>query len=102
MRIGLLRDRIAIYKPVMTRDDAGQPVKDWEHVCDTWADILFTTGKESIKSERENYQPKASCRIRKRDVDMNMRVVFDGEIYDIVEKLPARTHIDLVIQKVAT
>ncbi len=102
MRIGQLRDRIAIYRPVSVRDAAGQPVNDWEHVCDTWADILFTNGKESIKSERENYQPKASCRIRKRDVSTNMRIVFDGENYDIVEKLPGRTHIDLVIQKVAT
>ena len=77
MRIGQLRDRIAIYRPVSVRDAAGQPVNDWEHVCDTWADILFTNGKESIKSERENYQPKASCRIRKRDVSTNMRIVFD-------------------------
>ena len=102
MRIGQLRDRIAIYRPVSVRDAAGQPVNDWEHVCDTWACVLFTNGKENIKAERENYQPKASCRIRKRDVSTNMRIVFDGENYDIVEKLPDRTHIDLVIQKVAT
>lgn len=102
MRIGLLRDRIALYRPVITKDAAGQPVKDWEHVCDTWANVLFTNGKETIRSERENYQPEASCRIRKRDVDMNMRVVFDGDIYDIVDKKPARTHIDLIIRRIAT
>lgn len=102
MRIGLLRNRISIYQPVRKRDETGQSIKDWEHLRDTWADVLFTTGKESIESERENYQPKASCRIRKQEISVDMRIVFDGEIYDIVEKLPARTHIDLVIQRIAT
>lgn len=102
MRIGLLRDRISLYRPVATKDEAGQAIKDWEHVRDTWANVLFTTGKEAIASERENWQPKASCRIRKQDVTIDMRIVFDGDCYDIVEMLPARAHVDLVIQKVAT
>lgn len=100
MRAGLLRHRITLLQRVTTVDEAGQPVDDWQVVRSTWANVLFNSGRETIRSEKWNWQPVASCRIRKQAVSPDMRVRFDGYDYDITTMVPQDDVIDLVICRV--
>lgn len=101
MRAGLLKHRITLLAQGSVRDDAGQPVGEWVEVRKTWANVLFNSGRETIRTEKWNWQPQASCRIRRQAVSPDMRVMFRGAVYEITAMIPQDDFIDLVIQGVA-
>lgn len=101
MRAGLLKHRISLLSRSSEKDEAGQPVDVWTVVRSTWANVLFNSGRETIRSEKWNWQPMASCRIRKQDVSPDMRVRYDGYDYDITTMIPQEDVIDLVICRVS-
>ena len=101
MRIGTFKHRITLLAQETMRDIGGQPTGEYKPVRKTWANILFNSGRETIRTEKWNWQPQASCRIRPQAVTPDMRVEFKGEIYEITTVIPNDRYIDLVIQKVA-
>lgn len=102
MRAGLLKHRITLLTQAAGRDDAGQPVGEWGVLRKTWANILFNSGRETIRTEKWNWQPQASCRIRKQSVSPDMRVLFNDDVYEITAMIPQDDFIDLIIQRVSS
>lgn len=99
MRAGKLRDSITIQHKIDTPDAFGQPVSAWSDLATVWANVLFNNGKEAISSQSEVAMKAASMRIRWRtDIITGMRVIFNGETYNIKAVLPAqnREYLDLV------
>lgn len=95
-----MRYRVTIQRNTPVRDNFGQPVENWTDVATVWADVRFSSGKEFIAGDKQTASANASIRIRKRAVTTDMRVIFDGESYDIVAVLPSLDSVDLVVRQV--
>lgn len=102
MAAGQLNSRITLQHYTATADAWGQPVMDWVKLADVWADVRFQNGKEFIAADRVAVQTQASIRVRNREVDTKMRVLFNGKIYEITAVLPhyRREFIDLVVKEI--
>ena len=100
MRAGQLRHRITIQRKTGGKDAWGTPIPDaWEDVAKVWADIRHQSGSESIRAGADVSIVRASVRIRWRTgIDAGMRVLYQGQAYDIEAVLPGgdRQHLDLV------
>lgn len=99
MLAGSLRDRITIQSKADTFDAFGQPISAWSEYAVVWANVLFINGKEAISSQIDTASKSVSMRIRWRtDINTGMRVIFNGETYNIKAVLPDhnRVFIDLV------
>lgn len=80
---------ITIRNSAPGQDAIGQPVQTWVVVAKVWADILFISGAESIRADKETSITKASMRIRRRtDLDAGMQVLFETTVYEIKAVLP--------------
>lgn len=99
MRAGALRDRVTIQAFTSTRDTFGQEVEAWADVATVWAHVRFLNGREFISADRQVQQAVASIRIRRREVTPSMRIVFDGDTYNITAVLPGsdRVYVDLAV-----
>lgn len=102
MASGLLSNLITIQKYTITKDSWGQPVENWTELATVWADVRFQNGKEFIAADRLAAQTQASIRILRREVDVSMRIVFEGKTYEITAVLPhyRREFIDLVVKEI--
>lgn len=101
-----LRHRITLQRQVQTQDlDAGGAVElTWEDfAADEPAEVVPVSGREFIQANAMQIQVSARMTIRYRaEVDPAMRVVFDGETYDIQAVLPdssARRWLTLMVTK---
>lgn len=104
MNAGQLNRKITIQALDTGVDAIGQPVNSWTTFAETWANIRFLNGVESVKADAEVSVSKASIRIRYRqDVTNAMRVVGNGITYQIKAVFPdeaKRDHVDLVCEVV--
>lgn len=58
-----------------------------------WADVRHISGIESIKSNIESSEVKASVRIRyRKNIMAAMRVIIEGQIYEIESVLSDTKH----------
>lgn len=105
MRAGALRHRITIQRKTEAKDEWGTPIPGgWEDVALVWADIKHQSGSESIRAGADVSIVRASVRIRWRTgIDAGMRVLYQGQAYDIEAVLPGgnRQHLDLVCKLVS-
>ena len=107
MRSGDFNRRITIQVKQAGQDDWGQPLATWvDFAKDVPANILFSTGREYVKSDKEVNKAHASIRIRWMvGVTAQMRVLHDGMIFDIDDVLPdlaGRKYVDLPCSTGAT
>lgn len=104
MRAGTLSRRVTLQAKTGGVDPIGQPLPEsWQDVATVWANIRFTSGLEAIKADAETSIAKASIRIRYRQVDAGMRVIYHGKAYEIKAVLPdeaGRVYVDLVCEVV--
>ena len=85
MQAGKLDRRITIQSPTSTRDGAGQPVEAWALLATVWARVEHLRGKEPFQGQEFNAQRTSVFTIRYRtDLDETMRIIFDGDTYDIL------------------
>jgi SPP1 family predicted phage head-tail adaptor len=98
VKAGSLRDRVSLQQPVSTQDAIGQPVIGWTEVAAVWANILYQSGAEVVRSGAPVSTAKVSIQIRKRDgVLPTMRFVgADGVVYKIESVLPDMQHRDRI------
>lgn len=86
--------RIRIQRMTGGLDSWGQPVETWETFATVWAAVRTQTGMGFINNEfqaggGEVSRATVSFRIHKRDnVTAGMRVLYQGEPYDIRAVLP--------------
>ena len=104
MRAGQLKHRITLQRPTGAQDAWGTPeAAGWEDVALVWADFRYQSGSESIRAGADVSIVRASVRIRWRaGIDAGMRVLYQGQAYDIEAVLPGgdRQHLDLVCKRV--
>lgn len=106
MRAGTLNRRVTILKPGPSVDEIGQPIDSGPvEVAKVWANVLYTSGLETIKGGAETSVTKASIRIRYRtDIDASMTVLHGSTTYQIKAVLPdeaRREYLDLVCEVVS-
>jgi len=102
MQAGRLRHRVAIERPVSTRDHFGGVVESWQTVATVWAEIHPLSGREFLAAQ--STQSGVTTRITLRElpgVTAAMRVNHDGTLYNIRAVLPDPTlkrHITLMCE----
>ena len=86
---GRLDRRITIQEDVGTQDAVGQPVEIWQDIATNptvWAEVVPVGGTEQFQARQVNAEAVAKFRIRYRsDITRKMRVVYDGDDYDIFD-----------------
>lgn len=81
---GRLRHRIEIQNYEMTQDDWGGVIYAWSHWAHVWASVEPLQGREFFAAQALQSQTTVRIRMRYRPgVTSQMRVLFDGRIYDI-------------------
>jgi SPP1 family predicted phage head-tail adaptor len=92
LRSSDLTEFIAIERQGGRTNENGEPLPDdWVTHDRVWADVRFISGKEHVISGAVRSSAIASIRIRFRtDIDSDMRIRYDGQLYDIVAVLPNR------------
>jgi len=84
MQAGKLDRRITIQSQSASQDGAGESVPTWAPLCTVWAHTASLRGKEPFQGQEFNAQMTTVFTIRWRDdVDVTMRVIFDGDTYDV-------------------
>ena len=103
--IGKMRHRIEIQHLTDGENEIGEIVKVWTKYKKLWAE------KKQLKGENPTYQDKVGIQYKYRfkirytdDIDEDMRVLYDGVIYDIkhinpVKELNPYTTIDCIVHK---
>lgn len=100
MQAGTLNRRITVKKLDTVLDEYGEPVSGWVELFTAWADIRLLSGLETVRSNVEVSEVKASIRLRYRPgVSAAMVAVHDGKSYEIEAVLMDthdREYIDLI------
>lgn len=87
MNFGKMDRRVTIEKSTVTRNSKNEAVHSWSTLVQVWAMKIEQSAKESWKSGTEQTQRKIIFIIRWRsDVSANNRVVFEGDVYDIIQE----------------
>jgi SPP1 family predicted phage head-tail adaptor len=90
MRISDLRHRITLQRKTITRDAEGNVRETWTDVATVWATFepMNSRQREFLEASAINAESYVRFRIRYRpDVTPDMRVVYDGRQFDIVEAI---------------
>lgn len=96
---GKLDKRITIERASEAPDTAGQVIQTWSVFSKAWASYKAGSGAESFTSDQRSSKSSAVFRIRyQAGVNPKMRVLFDGEYWEIeaVHPVGRRDHLDLV------
>lgn len=66
-RIGALRQRVVLERPVRAADDGGGAAERWEPVATLWAAVTARSGKETLVADRVSGERRVNVIIRHRD-----------------------------------
>lgn len=89
MRAGPLRHPCMLRGITETKDELGQPVKDWADIGKVWAEIRAPSGQMYEAASQMQAEVSAEINIRyRRDVVAGQHLVHDGITYEIVAPLP--------------
>jgi len=106
--IGKLDRRITIYARTLTKDEAGGMVESWTIKGKLWAEKIDERGKESTVASADRGQNATRWRIRYRDFLNGLdeksghRLVYQGQIFDIVGTKEEGRRDALVLETIAT
>jgi SPP1 family predicted phage head-tail adaptor len=92
IRAGLLREKVTILKPVVTRNDYGDEVTTWEQVCTTRARVDFRSGTRAVEAN-EVVNPYTVTFVIRRFPQLSgyMRLSWHGNLYAI-ESINSEDH----------
>lgn len=108
LRAGTLNKLVSIQMHSQDKDDWNTPEPGalaWVELAKVWANIRHLSGSETIRAGAEGSSVRVSIRMRWRTgINAGMRVVHDGQIYDIEAPLPdaGRQYLDLVCKLAST
>ena len=89
MRAGPLRHPCMLRGITETKDELGQPVKDWADLSKVWAEIRAPSGRMYEAASQMQVEVSAEINIRyRKDVVAGQHLVHDGITYEIVAPLP--------------
>jgi SPP1 family predicted phage head-tail adaptor len=83
--IGPMREKIDIQEVVETQNSFGEPVRNWvSFAANRWCEVDHRSGSESLSAQQTTGRVDFIFRMRfVKGVTTKMRVIFDGEEYDI-------------------
>jgi SPP1 family predicted phage head-tail adaptor len=94
--------RIAIYRPEVGEDAAGQPLTELVKHRDAWADFRLLSGIETIKAGANSSVVKGSVQVGYcTDLTGDMVVEYLGARYKITAVLPdlqRKQHVNLAVE----
>lgn len=83
--IGKLRHRITLQKSVVTHDDIGQELEEWQDVATVWASVEPLSGKEYFNAQQINSAISTKIGMRYLPgITTDMRVYFKRHPYNIL------------------
>ena len=84
MKIGDLRNQVAIQQRDATKDTFGQPAQTWTTVATVWAKVADISGRELITAMAAQSEVSTNIVIRYRAGTTTLnRVLYDGVPYNI-------------------
>jgi len=87
-RIGALRHRVVLERPVRQADDGGGAAETWEPVAELWAAVTARSGKEDVFADRVSGARRVDVTIRYRDdATPGMRFRLGDRRFDILAVL---------------
>lgn len=92
MRAGSLRHRLTLQEKSVTRDSYGGETITWVDVRTIWAELNPWTMREELVERRKQGESIIGAKIRSVDIDLSMRLLFDGTGYQIVNIDPTNKH----------
>lgn len=105
MRIGRLRKRVRIERPIRTADDYGQGITVWELVKEIWAEISPMRGDESILARvpTGSVTHRITTRWSGEVPDNSWRIVFGSRSFQITERtnwLERNIYLDIMAKEI--
>lgn len=89
MRPGLMRHRIQIQSLTETRNALGEKESSWTELKTVWSTYEPKTAGESYQEDQFQAKRTVLFRIRYREgITSKMRVLYDGDVYDIQSVVP--------------
>lgn len=99
MRAGALDRRIRIEQQTTSQDGFGEPIVTWAILAVVAAEVRPLRGQERFQAQQFAAEATTRFRIRHRtDLDETMRILYDGEEYDIaaISELGRREGLELL------
>ena len=103
MKLGQLDRRITIQQKTVSRTALGDESESWSHLATVWAKVVPTSGREYFNAQAQQLVGNKTTVFRIRYLasarkDTELRVVYDGENYDIkhIAELGRNVGLDLV------
>jgi len=99
MKIGKLRNKITIQKPIETTNDEGEIIQTWEEFATVWAEINPLIGREYWASKQTTSEVTGKIRIRYiAGITPKMRVKFGERIFNIEGLInPDEKNIEIIL-----
>lgn len=101
MRAGRMDRQITIEKPNGTLSGFGEPIDEWSVLAAVWADVQPQSGREFMAGGGEQATSNMIFVIHYRaDLNRNMRIVYEGETYDIkaIREIGRRAGMEIAVQ----
>lgn len=84
VRIGDLRQRLVIERPVRSADGGGGAVETWEAVAEAWGAVIPLTGGERVEADAVTGRVTHEIWIRHRDdVSADMRLRLGARLFEV-------------------
>ena len=84
-RAGELCHLVTIQHKTTTYDEYNYETEAWTKYKKLWSKLEFLSVKDSINAKAAGSETTARLKLRKRDdIDSSMRVLFDGQTFQIV------------------
>ena len=105
MKAGKLRHRVALERQGQAVQDpqTGDLMSGWVHLKMVWASVEALSGREFIAAQAAQSEVTARVTMRKTDVRVTDRLVYQDAIYDIHAVLPdpksGREYLNLMVSK---
>lgn len=101
-RAGTFTETLAFWRPIVTADAEGQPVKDYQFLGEEWGDVIPVSGAERMKHGREE-MATSYYRIKVRynsTVKVTDKIRWNGLEIDIVQLMGSgrrgRDYLDII------
>jgi SPP1 family predicted phage head-tail adaptor len=84
-RAGELCHRVTIQQKTTTYDEYNYETEAWTEYKKLWSKVTFLSVKDGLTAKAAGSETTARLKLRKRkDIDTGMRVLFDGQTFQIV------------------
>jgi SPP1 family predicted phage head-tail adaptor len=105
---GRLNRRITFQRATEAPDTFGAPIKTWANIATSptiWSEVISLGGRESFASQELLAEADSRFRLRyRRDISIEMRIVYNGDDYDIksIAELGFHEGLELLAKRVQT